>query len=192
MTFRTALALAVLCGVAYAEPAPDKIADVESREANLESKEPRDGVTFAIAGGSGILGGDGIGTGGALSIRLGHVATRTTVITLELSGSGARHKGVGMDDPVLTDTNAGLLVGAQRYASRSTWVRIAGGLDLYNKDFGGPDRKTSAGVGGLVGGGLDFVRWGYLVLGGEVFGMAGVTRDGMKVNTGFLLGLSYY
>jgi len=184
--------IALSCGVAAAAPAPDSNADIESREANLESNEPRDGLTFALAVGTGILGGDGVGTGGAASLRLGHVATRTTVITFEVTGTGRRHQGPGTDDPIVTDTNAGLLVGAQRYATRSTWVRIAGGLDVFNENLGSGDASSHGGVAGLVGGGLDFVRWGRVVLGGEVFGMAGITGAGLKVNTGFLLGLSFY
>lgn len=184
--------IALSYSVASAGPAPDSIADIESREANLESREPRAGVTFAVALGGGVQGGGGIGTGGAVSIRLGHVATRATVITFEITGTGKRHQGAGTDDPVVTDTNAGLLVGAQRYASRSLWFRLAGGADVYNKNIGLDSRSTHAGLGGLVGAGVDFVRWGYLALGVETFAMAGITGDGAKLNTGFLFGLSYY
>jgi len=179
--------------VAAAEPKPDTIADEESAEANLETKAPRDGLTFTFAVGAGLLlGGDvGIGRGGALSARIGHVATRRTVITFELSGTGALHKR-GSDGTVATDSNAGLYAGALRYAGTSTWVRAAGGLTVFTANARTEDVSSRTGIGALVGGGLDLVRWGYVVLGFEVFGMASVTGDGFKVNTGFCLGLSYY
>jgi hypothetical protein len=186
-----AIAVIALCGTATAEP--DVIADEESREANLESKAPREGVTVSLSLGAGLLvGGDiGVGRGGAVSARIGHVATRRTVITFELTGTGALHRRGEMGE-VVTDTNAGLYAGALRYAGRSTWVRAAGGLTVFNANVGSDDQFARAGIGGLVGGGLDFVRWGYVVLGAEVFGMGSFTRDGFKVNTGLCLGLTYY
>ncbi len=194
---RTGLALIALGGVASAQTrvaaAPDSIADEESAEANLESKAPRSGLVVSFSLGAGLLlGGDiGVGRGGAASLRIGHVATRSTVITFEVSGSGALHKRA-ITDSVVTDTNAGLFAGALRYTSRSTWVRAAGGLDVFTANVGTADQRARAGIGGLVGGGLDLVRWGTLVLGLEVFGMSSITGDGFKVNTGFCLGLSYY
>jgi hypothetical protein len=180
-------------GTASADPAPDRIADEESAEANLESKAPRDGMTFSFALGAGLLlGGDiGIGRGGALSARIGHVATRRVVITFELSITGALHKRGEMGE-VVTDSNAGLYAGALRYAGKSTWVRAAGGLTVFTANAGAADVSSHPGFGTLVGGGVDLVRWGYVVLGLEAFGMASVTGDGFKVNTGFCLGLSYY
>jgi hypothetical protein len=198
---RPALVLLALCAVASADtktaandPAPDSIADEESSEANLESTAPRSGYVVSLSLGPGLLlGGDiGVGKGGAASLRVGHVATRHTVITFELTGSGALHR-IGMEDKAVTDTNAGFYVGALRYASKSTWVRISGGFDVFTANGGDSSKQQSyPGIGGLLGGGLDLVRWGYLVLGFEVFGMASVTGDGFKVNGGFCLGLSYY
>jgi hypothetical protein len=193
---RAALVVIALGGVAGAETrssAPDPIADEEASEANLESASPRSGLTISLSLGGGLLlGGDlGVGRGGAASLRIGHVATRHTVITFELSGTGALHKRA-TDDPTMTDTNAGLYAGALRYASRSTWVRGAGGLTVFTANVGTGEQNAHAGFGGLVGGGLDLIRWGYVVLGAEVFGMASVTGDGFKVNTGFCLGLSHY
>ena len=194
---RTALVVIALCGMASAEsvsaPKPDSIADEEASEANLESTSPRSGLTVSFSLGGGLLlGGDiGVGRGGAVSLRIGHVATRRTVITLELSGSGALHRRA-MNDTPLTDTNAGLYAGALRYASRSTWVRASGGLTVFTANVGTAEQRAHAGLGGLVGGGLDLIRWGYLVLGAEVFAMSSITGDGFKVNTGFCFGLTYY
>src|SRR5262245_58416665 len=45
-----------------AEP-PDPITDTESREANLETKAPRSGFTFSVAGGFAIMLGGDLGVG---------------------------------------------------------------------------------------------------------------------------------
>jgi hypothetical protein len=192
-----------VAGIAHAhadtaakEPEPDEIADIEAREANLESKEPRKGLTVAAAIGGGILlGGDiGVGRGPALSLRLGHVATRKTVITFELVGNSGLHK-ESTTGNTLTDSNFALFAGAQRYTSKSLWVRAAGGYTVFVEDAmtdGTGGRDPINGIGGLIGGGVDLARWGYLVLGLETFGMASLSRDGLKVQLAFSLGLSYY
>ncbi len=182
--------------LAAAEPAkePDPIADVEASEANLESNAPRSGLLVSVSLGFGVLiGGDiGVGSGGMASVRVGHVATRKTVITFELTGTGALHTQATQDSPV-TDTNAGLFAGALSYASPSTWFRIAGGPTVFNANLGGTGYRTAAGIGALLGGGLDLARWGYLVLGCEVMSMASVTSgEGFKFQLGFGFGLSYY
>jgi len=187
---RAALVLIALCGLASAEN-PDPIADEESAEANLESKAPRDGYVVSLSLGAGLLvGGDiGVGRGGSGSLRVGHVATRHTVITFELTGTGAAHK-PAMNSSAVTDTNVSLFAGALRYATKSTWVRTSGGITVFTPNS--DPKLARAGLGGLLGGGLDLVRWGYLVLGLEVFGVASATGDGFKVNTGFMVGLTYY
>jgi hypothetical protein len=186
-------------GEATAKPAkPDEIADVESREANLESKEPRKGFTFAAAiGGDIMIGGDiGVGRGPCLSLRLGHVATRKTIITFELAFTSGLHKAATMSD-TLTDSNVGLFVGAQRYTSRSFWVRAAGGLTVLSQnlktDGSGGDAPV-LGIGGLVGAGLDIARLGrYIpVISLEGFGMASASREGLKAQLAFGLGFAYY
>ena len=176
------------------QPPPDEIADVESLEANLESNEPRKGFTFAIAAGGGIRLAGGVANGPVLSLRLGHVATRKTVITFELIRTDAYHKQATMD-PTVSDLNNGLFVGAQRYVKPIAWVRAAGGLAVLVKNAdkdgtGGED--PVAGVGGLIGGGIDIARWGYFVIGFEVVGMASVSKDGLKAQGGLSLGFSYY
>lgn len=184
---------------AKTEPAPDEIADIEAREANLEPIEPRKGLTFAGAVGGGILmGGDlGVGRGPTLSLRLGHVATRKTIITFELTGNSALHKRAmtGAGSETLTDSNFALLAGAQRYTTASLWLRAGAGPTLLVTDAmtdGTGGDKPRIGAGGLVGGGIDLARWGYLVLGLETFGMASVSSDGFKLQISFGLGLSYY
>ncbi len=178
------------------EPAPDEIADVESREANLESQAPRKGLALSVAVGGGILiGGDtGVGRGPSFSLRLGHVATRKTNITFEITGNSAFHK-PSMTSETLTDSNFAAFAGAQRYTTGSVWVRAAGGPTVFVADAmtnGTGGTKPRLGAGALVGGGLDLARWGYLVLGLETFGMASMSSDGLKLQLSFGLGLSYY
>ena len=180
------------------EPEPDEIADIESREANLETKAPRKGLTFAGALGAGIMiGGDiGVGRGPSLSLRLGHVATRKTVITFELLINTALHKRA-VDSVTLSDNNINLFAGAQRYTARSLWVRAAGGLASLQTNVvaktGMDGDPARVGVGGLLGVGVDYVRWGYVVLGGELFGMGSVTGEGFKLQLAFVpLNLSFY
>lgn len=183
----------VLAGApsARAGAKPDEITDIESSEANLEADLPRSGVMVGLAGGFGVLIGGGAGRGGALSLRVGHVATRATEITFELVGTGALHK-QAVNDAAVTDTNVGLFAGALTYASRATWVRLAGGPTVFTANVGGANQRTAGGVGGLVGGGLDIARFGYLVLGFEAFGMSSITSEGFKLQLGFAFGISYY
>jgi hypothetical protein len=210
---RAAIATVVVCiaatahadsspRVAAAEPAkepePDPIADIESREANLESKEPRNGFTFAGALGFGVLiGGDiGVGRGPSLSLRLGHVATRRTIITFELTGSSGLHK-EGTDDDTLADSNFALFAGAQTYTSRSFWLRGAAGITTFVEDAdarsGSGGQDPVAGLGALVGAGLDVIRSRYFVLGIEIFALGSVSSDGAKLQiVPFSLGLSFY
>ena len=190
---RVALALAALVGVAHADAKPDGIADVESREANLESKQPREGVTVSFTLGFDILlGGSLVGSGVSANLRLGHVATRDIVITIELQRDTALHK-LAMDTTV-SDNNDGLFIGAQLYTTRFFWLRAAAGLDVFTKDanIGGGGGTAHPGAGGLVGGGLDFVRLGYFVLGFEMTGTSSVTSDGFKFGLSWVLGASYY
>lgn len=199
--------LATLAGAASADVArkkpippapppgpPDEITDEEIREANLESNAPRDGFVFAGALGFGILmGGDiGVGRGPALSLRFGHVATQRSVITFELVGTGGLHKKATNAD-TLTDSNIGLFAGVQHYTSKSLWVRLAGGLDVFTANSTTSMAGTPhGGIGALAGGGVDLARWGYLVLGFETFVMTSVTGDGFKAQLGFATNLSYY
>jgi hypothetical protein len=171
---------------------PDSIADTEAREANLESTSPREGFVFTGALGLGIfMGGDiGVGRGPAASLRAGHVATRNIEMTFEIVGSSAFHK-EAVENSVLTDSNFGLFVGAQRFTAGSTWLRLAGGLDVFTANIG-KSPTSRAGLGGVAGAGFDFARWGYFALGVEAFAMASVTGDGLKVQLGFCTNLSYY
>jgi hypothetical protein len=183
-------------------PAPDEIADIESLEANLESKARRNGLTFSFPVGFGItIGGDGIGRGPTLALRFGHVATRKTIITFELTNVSAFHKPAMMSS-TLSDYNLMLMTGAQRYSSTTSsfWVRIAGGLSVLvknaNADGTGGDPPIG-GVGGVAGLGADLARFdfgplGYFVIGFETSGLASLSSDGLRGQLTFALSASLY
>lgn len=177
-----------------APAAPDENADATAREANLESNAPREGIVVAGSVGFGIMMGGGVGRGPAVDFRLGHVATQRTVITFELAISSSLHK-QAMESNTLTDSVAGLFVGAQRYTAprSSVWIRASGGLAIYQANFGMTNPpKAIGGVGGLFGGGIDLARWGKVVLGLEAYSMASVSHDGFKLDLNFSTGLSFY
>ena len=200
MKLAVVAAVAALSGVASAEtaaPTPsefDENADATAREANLESKAPREGVMFGAALGGGIMLGGGVGRGPVVDFRLGHKATQRTQITFELVINSSLHK-EAPDGPTLTDSVAGLFVGAQRYtAVRSpVWVRASGGLAFFQADFGKMDPpKPRSGVGGLVGAGYDILRWGKIVIGLEANAVASISSAGFKLDLNFCSSLMFY
>jgi len=187
---------------------PDPIA-TEAGEANLEVDAPRDGivVTFGVGGGMTLGFGvnDSTGTGGAVTLRLARVATRRSLITLELIGSALFHTvRMGMGDDAtnqrFTNQVSSALVGAQHYVNQALWLRIAGGFSRYFGDdvlleapAGQPQRRGDvryAGPAGSVGAGLDLLRWKRFHVGAEIFSTGIITRDGILSSNGFLLGFS--
>lgn len=179
-----------LAGVAHADPDPG--AQAKAAEANLESNAPRQGVTFSGSLGGGLLVAKGsVGEMPFLSLRLGHVMTPDSVLTLEINGGTLRHK-PAMTGPTLTDTSDNLLVGAQYYTHPSVWVRGAGGLNVHTIDSGALGTSTILGAAAAFGAGVDLVRRHFWVLGLEVLGVGAVNREGLLVSGGLSLGLSHY
>jgi hypothetical protein len=182
---------------AASSDAPDP-AVAEAGEANLELTEPRRGLTFSGAIGGGLVIGfgikDSVGRGGSLSLRLGHGATRRTVITFELGITAALHK-QGTNNAIETNTNSNLLAGAQYYVNTSLWVRFGGGLGVYQ----GRQVALSAGVGNLTlvgpaalaGVGLELWRVRSAVLDFEIGTSAMLNSQGVLVASGANLGLSF-
>jgi hypothetical protein len=178
---------------------PDAAVD-EAAEANLESTAERRGLTFAASVGGGLTIGFGIagsvGRGGAVSLRLGHVATRSTVITFEVSTSVALHEPHVMNPSVKTNTDTNLLAGAQYYLHHSLWVRVAAGVGIYR---GEQVELSTGGIGDLqlvapavLGGvGVEFARFKWAVLGLETGTSAMVTRNGVLISSCLDLGLSF-
>jgi hypothetical protein len=186
-----AATLVLASAAAHADPKPDPRAVEAADGANLESTAPRAGLTFAGALGGSLFVGSagGVGRGGAISLRLGHVATSTTILTFELAGGTFFH---ATGDKTMRDDDANILAGAQRYTNASLWIRAAAGFGVYTHRRAAMADQTLPGPAGAVGVGIDLVRRRYLVLGFEVFGIGKIHRDGLLVTSGICLGLSYY
>ena len=171
---------------------PDPLAQQKADEANLETDAPRQGVTFSLALGGGLLVAKGsVGSMPLISLRLGHVMTPDSILTLEVAGGALQHK-QAMSGPTLVDSDSNVLVGAQYYTHPSVWLRAAGGLNLHTIDNGTMARTVLAGGAAAVGAGVDLVRRHFLVLDLEILGVGAVNRDGLLVSGGLSLGLSYY
>jgi hypothetical protein len=174
--------------------APDPLAEDQAREANLESIAPRDGITASVAlGGSLFIGSGAVGKGGAISLRLGHVATPNVVLTFELAGGAFLHSTApGSGGKTLQDGDGNALFGAQYYANPSLWIRGAGGVGVYTHTADMVKAQTFVGPAGAVGVGVDIIRKRYWVLGIEAFTIGKIHRDGVLAVTGLCLGLSHY
>lgn len=185
------LGLGLACGVAAADP--DESAKHAAEEANLESNAPREGLTLsAAAGGSFALGfgiDDSVGRGGALSLRVGHVMTPSSILLFELEGASQFHK-TSMTNVVHND-DVHLLVGAQYYTNTSFWIRGGAGYGNYTLVQAAETRHL-AGAAAVFGLGLDLLRRHYFVLGLEAFVTGTVNRDGMITSSALCLGASYY
>jgi len=184
---------------APSDGAPDPAVQ-DAADANLESTENRRGLTFAGSIGGGLILGfgikDSIGRGGSVSLRLGHVATRHTVITFELGVTAALHKPPGMMSSTETNTDTNLLAGALHYVNPSLWLRLGGGVGVYQGrqvalSSGGIGNVTLVGPAVLGGAGVDLLRLKFAVVGIEVRTSAMVNRDGVLVASGLNLGLSF-
>jgi len=192
---------AVTAAEAPVEPDP---AVEEAGDANLESTANRSGLTVSGSLGAGMIIGlgikDSVGRGGAVALRLGHVATPRTVITFEGSVTAALHQPKGK--PVQTNNNVNLLAGAQYYVNQSLWLRFAGGLGVYQArdvllapinvgDMPAVRDLTLVGPAALVGIGLDVARFKWAVLGFETATSAMINSDGVLIASSINLGLSF-
>jgi hypothetical protein len=171
----------------------------EAADANLESTEDRRGLTFAASIGGGLVIGlginDSVGRGGTASLRLGHVATRSTVITFELGVVAVLHA-QSMNGPTLTNTNTDLLAGALHYVNRSLWLRFGGGVGGYHGSQvtlanGTRGDITLIGPAALAGFGLDLVRVKSAVVDFEIATSAMINREGVLIASGANIGLSF-
>ncbi|MDX2091129.1 MAG: hypothetical protein SFX73_24930 [Kofleriaceae bacterium] len=195
---RSLFAIALVAGarMAAGEPAVASPDPAASRvgEANLESLDKRQGMTFGAMVGPSLTFGSDVGTGGALTLRMGQVATPSTVMSLELNAAAVFHR---VEDRLVANNTGSLLAGVQYWVNPSLFVRAAAGFGNYHcKECGAPDadgmRRTDkyAGVAGSVGAGIDVVRWGRLVLSFEVHSVTLFTLDGMLSNNALGLAIA--
>ena len=192
-------AVVVLAGPLFADTAaPDSRAVQAGDEANLESNAPRSGLTLSFSVGGGIViggngsGDTGVGRGEQVSFRIGHVATRDTVLTFEFTGGSRFHESNVTGASLEHDDDFNFMAGALVYVAPSLWLRAAGGLSVITFDDSA-GMKAHAGIGGLAGAGVDFVRWRQLVLGAELWGLTSIVAvRGMVFDGALCLGLTYY
>jgi hypothetical protein len=177
--------------------APDPAVEYAA-DANLESTENRQDLTFAASFGAGVLVGLGIegptGRGGSFDLRLGHVATPRTVITFELAGTVVLH---GMTNAATyTNTDINALAGAQYYVSESLWLRFAGGLGVYQASHvqgSGPTPSIDVRMIGpaVLGGiGVDIARFKWAVFGVEL-GTSVMVHSGALVASDLRVGVAF-
>jgi hypothetical protein len=184
-----------------AAEAPDSAVE-DAADANLESTANRQGFTFAGALGGGLMVGLGIegstGRGASFDLRLGHVATRRTVITFEFGATIVLHESArmnGVESATFTNTDINALAGAQYYVSDSLWLRFAGGVGRYRAShvqrsdmnvFVDVQQTGPAVLGGI---GVDFARFRWAVLDLE-FETSAMVRSGVVVASDLRLGLT--
>lgn len=185
---------------ALADPsaAPDPRAIAAAEDANLVSNAPRTGTVLSISLGGGlVLGGNaagdtGVGRGPSASFRVGHVATRDTVITFELTGGSRLHAAGVSGSPLYHDDDYNLMAGALVYVLPSVWLRGAGGLSVITFDSS-MGTTPHAGIAGLGGIGVDIARWRQVVLGLEGWGLTSIVgARGVVFDSGLCVGLTYY
>jgi hypothetical protein len=178
---------------------PPDAAVEEAGDANLETADARRGLTFDAALGGGLIFGIGVpnsvGRGGALSLRLGQVANRRTVLTLELDITVALHK-PAMTSGTEANTSTELLAGVRSYVSPSLWLRGGAGMGVYqgNKvvlNHNMLDDVTLLGPALLGGVGIDLARFKWAVLTLDLSTSAMINRDGVLVASGLHVGVSF-
>lgn len=169
-------------------------------DANLEPESPRRGVAVTLAFGGGMTLGIGVdnatGRGGAGLLRIAHVATPRTQLTIELATSALFREvrfGMGPDanTELLNDEATNLLVGAQYYVNPALWLRAGAGLGRYRADApSGQVGRRLAGPASSFGAGIDVLRWSRVRLGLEITSTAMLTREGILSASGLLLGVT--
>lgn len=191
--------LLLFAAAAHADPKPDPKPDPAAERAgfaNLESIEHRRGLTFGASLGPSVTIGGGTGTGGDLALKLGHVATPTTVFTFVLGGSAQFHRSADMKTLIANNLTYAL-AGAQYWAGPSLWLGIGVGAGTYHcnecldHDTGLRPSTKRAGPSGGVSAGVDLVRFKGVVLGLEVYSIGVITREGFVATGGMSLGLSF-
>jgi len=195
---RALVVIAALAGAAAAEERaePDPAATYAGEEANLESTERRRGFVGGGSVGGSFTTGATTGTGGAIALRLGQVATPRTVILVELAGA-TQFKRIDETSGLIADNVSSLLAGAQHWLGPSLWVRLTGGVGVYRcnqcdlDDDGLRETFTRAGIAGGFAIGLDVVRWRGLVLGFEASSINQLNRVGLLSTNALSLGLSF-
>lgn len=183
------------------EPPPDSSA-VEAGDANLESIAPRKGVIFTFGIGGSLSVGFGIdnatGRGGAAALRLAHVASPRSTVTVEIL-FGALFFNISdadMKNHLYRTDAANFLVGTQYYVNRGLWLHAALGYGRYAgdalvlNDLVVRERFRLGGPSGSAGAGIDVIRLRRFRASVEFASTAMLNRDGILSSNSFLFGLT--
>ena len=191
------LVLVALCRVASADD-PDDSGVTHAGEANLESKDSRQGIQLSGALGGGLAIGfrlkDANGTGGRISLRLGEPMTPNWVLTVEIAGGGQLHRDATTMPQTHVDNDTNLLVGAQYYPSDSFFVRVAAGIGGYMQSVAARDSVDHRYAGPAVafGAGLEIIKLKHLTFDFELFSISLATRDGLLATTALCFGATIH
>jgi hypothetical protein len=180
------------------EPPPDP-AVVDAGDANLESTSPREGVIFTFALGGALSVGFGMdnatGQGGAVTLRLAHVASSRVVLATELVANALFFK-LNVSGTLYQTNVQNFLISGQYYINPALWIRGGVGVGRYSgNEFRMGDaifreRFRLAGPAGSAGAGVDIVRLKRFRAGIELCSTAMINRDGVLSSNGILFGLS--
>jgi hypothetical protein len=195
---RLALLVVLAPHVAAADPKPDR-AVAAAGDANLESDSRRKGIILQAGIGGGLMLGIGVdgvtGNGPSGSFRIGHVATRNSLVTLELSTVTLRHAvNATMDSDQYIDQDTSIMLGGQFYINPALWLRVAAGIGGYRGKHVGENALdvSLTGPAGAVGAGVEVIRFKRWAIGLEMFTVGMINRDGLMSSTGFLVDAILY
>jgi hypothetical protein len=179
----------------------DDPAAIEAADANLESVEARRGMVFTLGIGGGFTFGlgmdDSTGTGGSGLLRVGRVASRQSVVGVELTG--VAHFSNVVLGPLDMTTNeryrrdsTAILAFGQYYFGPVLWLRAGLGFGRYaGEELTGllehRDRVRLVALAGSAGAGLDLVRLKRFRAGIEIITTGYLTRDGILSANAFML-----
>lgn len=179
-------------------PTPPDPVVTSSAQHSLESGSRHQGLSFTLAIGGGLTVGVGIdssiGRGPSGSLRFAHMAGERWAFTAEIANTTLLHQVKGTDSSggkIRTDVGSNLLVGVQLYVNRVLWLRGGVGLGSFQiAEVDSMDTKILGGPSGVVGGGLDLVRFRRAAIGVEMMSLGMLNRDGLLTTTAFMLDLT--
>jgi hypothetical protein len=169
----------------YQPGPPDSVAVAAGEDANLEPEGGRSGFTLTAAVGPAILAGikkdRATGTGAGFTFRIGRVADRNNVVTLELAGVvyPREYETTAGTERRINQSIIGTW-GMQRWVSPAFWVRGGAGLATFTLRTKNVVDETETRYGGaaVVGAGVDLGRWRSITVGIELMLQGAVYRDG--------------
>jgi hypothetical protein len=181
----------------YQPGPPDAIAVAAGEDANVEPEGGRSGFTLSAAVGPAILVGinkdRATGTGAGFSFRIGRVADRDNVVTLELAGVvyPRDYMTTAGTERRINQSIIGTW-GMQHWVSPAFWIRAGAGLATFTIRTQNVVDESQTRVGGaaVVGTGIDLGRWRSITVGLELMLQSAIYRDGAVFGGGLAFDLS--